>query len=527
MKALASVITAKLLVLAFGSLLATAPDAVAAPKRKASKTPAAPAAELRAILLDRSTLPVTEFQLTFRVGSADDPAGKEGLAELTARMLREGGSKALGTRPATTRSELEDALFPLAADIDVDVESEQTTFSVTAPVDEAERVLDLLAQVTTAPAFDAKEFERIRAATVLDLKHRWPQEDSEELGKAVLDAVVFGKGHPYAHVSEGTVKSVTALTLDDIRKFYAEKYTLRRLTAGLAGNASEALRRRFDRHLRRLPAGAEESTPIPPAPTSSALSLTVVKGPFESVGVHIGVPIDVTRASDTFPAWYLVATAFGKHRSFVGRLMRVVREERGLNYGAYAYVEAFPGGGRRLTEPTQAARQRQAFTLWGRPTSVENGCFLLKQMYREMVSLANDGITEEEFALAKSHLLGTVPMMDTELDRALGYRIDAAFYRIGDDPTARLLKGIEALDRKTVNQVLKTQLKPFQAKLVVTTPDPARLKAELAAPSCAIHYPPGIKKSGRIRSEDEAIAAFVLNPAEITEMASTALFVGE
>jgi zinc protease len=520
------VLSAAARLLAVAAIGATS-AASAAPKAKASKAPPAPPVQLRAVLLERSALPLTQFQLTFRVGSADDPPGKQGLAQLTATMLREGGSKAMGTRPSMSRAELEETLFPLAAEIHVDVEAEQTTLSVTAPVEEAERVLDVLAQVTIAPAFDAKEFERVKSETLLALKNRWPQEDAEEVGKAVLDAAIFGKGHPYAHVSDGTAKTVAALTLDDVKKFYAEKYTLRRLTAGLAGNASEAVRRRFDQHLRRLPPGEDGAAAVPAAPTSQALSLTLVKGPFESVGVHLGVPLSVTRASPEFPAWYLAATAFGKHRSFVGRLMRVVREERGLNYGAYAYVEAFPDGGRRLTEPTQAARQRQAFTLWGRPTSVDNGCFLLKQMYREMVSLANEGLSEEEFTLAKSHLLGTLPMMGTELDRALGYLIDAVFYGLDEDPTTRLVNGVKALERKKVNQLLKEQLKPFQAKLVVTTPDPARFKRELAQPACAIRYPEGIQKSSRVKREDDAIASFVLNPAEVVEVDAVAFFAGE
>jgi zinc protease len=514
--------------LAAAAAIGATSAAWAAPKAKASKATPAPPVQLRTVFLERSALPLTQFQLTFRVGSADDPPGKQGLAQLTATMLREGGSKAMGMRPSMSRAELEETLFPLAAEIHVDVEAEQTTLSVTAPVEEAERVLDVLAQVTIAPAFDAKEFERVKSETLLALKNRWPQEDAEEIGKAVLDAAIFGKGHPYAHVRDGTVKTVAALTLDDVKKFYATKYTLRRLTAGLAGNVSERVRRRFEQHLRRLPPGEDGAAAVPAAPTSQALSLTLVKGPFESVGVHLGVPLSVTRASPEFPAWYLVATAFGKHRSFVGRLMRVVREERGLNYGAYAYVEAFPDGGRRLTEPTQAARQRQAFTLWGRPTSVDNGCFLLKQMYREMVRLANEGLSEEEFALAKSHLLGTLPMMGAELDRALGYRIDAVFYGLDEeDPTMRLVNGVKALEHRKVNQLLREQLKPFQAKLVVTTPDPARFKRELAQPACAIRYPEGIQKSSRVKQEDDAIASFVLNPAEVVEIDAVAFFTGE
>ena len=48
----------------------------------------------RWILQNQSKLPLTAIQFTFQVGTADDPKGKEGLALLTARLMREGGVKA-------------------------------------------------------------------------------------------------------------------------------------------------------------------------------------------------------------------------------------------------------------------------------------------------------------------------------------------------------------------------------------------------------------------------------------------------
>ncbi len=102
--------------------------------------------------------------------------------------------------------------------------------------------------------------------------------------------------------------------------------------------------------------------------------------------------------------------------------MRVVRETRGLNYGDYAYVEDFPGGGSLLIEPTQEARSRQMFSVWGRPTTLPNGCFLFKQLLREITSLSSQGITEEEFNQTKSHLLGYIPTLAMQFGAPPGLR---------------------------------------------------------------------------------------------------------
>ena len=80
---------------------------------------AAESAELlpqsQCVLLPVAADPTISFRLWFKVGSQDDPRGKEGLAELTASMLTEGSTSNMPTRrswnnsfrwPAATRPRL-------------------------------------------------------------------------------------------------------------------------------------------------------------------------------------------------------------------------------------------------------------------------------------------------------------------------------------------------------------------------------------------------------------------------------------
>jgi zinc protease len=243
-----------------------------------------------------------------------------------------------------------------------------------------------------------------------------------------------------------------------------------------------------------LPTGTTSETKIPPAIKSSETDLTLVKGPFEATGVHIGIPLVVTRKHSDFPSLFLASTAFGKHRSFVGRLMREVRELRGLNYGAYSYVEDFPDGGQSLIEPTQAARSRQAFTVWGRPSSLENGCFLTRQLVREVRSLGETGLSDAEFSLGQSHLAGNIPLLATGIDRALGYAMDSRFYRLQGDYLKLLQARVIALRRPKVNLLLAKYLRNVPMHLVVVTKDPEAFRKELTSKQCAIHYAEGISK---------------------------------
>ena len=67
-----------------------------------------------------------------------------------------------------------------------------------------------------------------------------------------------------------------------------------------------------------------------------------------------GAPIDVRRGSRE---WYALAVAnswLGEHRNSSSHLYQVIREARGMNYGDYSYIEAYPNGGQRSVPPTGA-----------------------------------------------------------------------------------------------------------------------------------------------------------------------------
>lgn len=477
------------------------------------------------IFQENSGVPLSVFNLTFRVGSADDPPGKSGIANLTARLVREGGVRDWERLPARTRAEIEDYLFPLAGEIDVSVEKEQVSFQGLAPAAEAPKIFEVAVQMLLAPAFAEAEFDRLKAETLDQLEKQMPREDQEELGKMALDQAIYGKAHPYGHAIEGTVKDVHSISLDDIRRFYASRFGRKRLTVGLAGVISPELRARA-KAFQVLPGGDGEAREVPEAPKTTGLSLTIVKGPFEATGVHLGHALGITRAHDDFSALYLASTAFGKHRSFVGRLMKNVREVRGLNYGTFSYVEDFPNGGRRLTEPTQAARSRQAFTVWGRPTPPANGCFLLRQLLREVDSLGEKGLTQEEFELGRSHLIGNVPLLGTGLERQLGYAIDSRFYEIAGNYLTRLQGEIKGQTNKNVLANLKRHLRPKDLRIVVVTADPEKFKKAIASPRCDVQYAPGVQKPAEVLAEDMQIASYpvAVKPEHIAVITAESIY---
>src|SRR5207249_6922086 len=81
----------------------------------------AAAAQLRVVALP-SQSPLVDFRIVFLTGAAYDPADKPGLANLTASLLAQGGTREL------TYKQIVDAMFPMATSVSSQVDKEMVTF---------------------------------------------------------------------------------------------------------------------------------------------------------------------------------------------------------------------------------------------------------------------------------------------------------------------------------------------------------------------------------------------------------------
>ena len=64
----------------------------------------------------------------------------------------------------------------------------------------------------------------------------------------------------------------------------------------------------------------------------------------------------------------------------------MIRETRGLNYGDYSYIEAYPEGGQRQMPPPNVARRQQLFEVWIRTLPNPQAHFALRAAMRELTT---------------------------------------------------------------------------------------------------------------------------------------------
>ncbi|HVO09314.1 MAG TPA: insulinase family protein [Vicinamibacteria bacterium] len=459
-------------------------------------------------LVVASKLPQLDVKLLFAVGSVQDPKGKEGLAALSAAMMAEAGSKAM------TIDAIRKALFPMAASFDAQVDKEMTTFTARVHRDNWPRFAAIALPQLCEPGFREEDFRRLkdqqRNALVQDLRTN----NEEELGKERLQGLLFA-GTPYAHPVLGTVAGIDAITLDDVKQFVAKAYTRAALRVGLSGDLAPGLEPRLGAELAKLPAGAA----LPPAAAVSGhapkgLAVDIVEKDTRATAISFGHPIAVTRSHPDYPALYLARTWLGEHRSSTSHLYQRIREVRGMNYGDYAYIEAFPAGMYRSFPPANVARRAQIFEVWIRPVVPENGPMALRIALHEVRALVEHGLTQQQFEATRDYLMKNVFLLTSTQDLQLGYALDSQWYGI-PEYTGYMRDRLSKLTLEEVNAAVRRHLSGRDLQIVVITKDAEGLAGKLTTEGVwPIHY--DAPKPKELLDEDQAIAAETLGITRAT-----------
>ncbi|MCS6886210.1 MAG: insulinase family protein [Blastocatellia bacterium] len=454
------------------------------------------------IIVQRSALPQINFKIAFKVGSMHDPVGKEGLAALSASMIARAGSKLM------TIDQINKVYFPIAASFDVSVDREMTTFTGVVHADNLDKFLSVALAQLTDPGFRNDDFQRLKENQLNSLLQDLRSNNEEELGKERLQENIF-RGTPYGHTTLGTVEGLRSITLDDVRDFIAKHYTKANLIVGASGNFPDSFLLQLKRAIGRLPEGKPSTMERVTGRMPEGIEVEIIEKDSLATAISFGFPIEVNRSHPDFAALWLARAWFGEHRSSVSHLYQRIREIRGMNYGDYAYIEAFPGGMYSFFPPTGVARRSQIFEVWLRPVVPINAQMALRIAIYELDKLVKNGLTKEQFEQIREYLMKNVYVMTATQDQQLGYAIDSKFYGIGEY-TSYMRSQLEKLTLDDVNSTIRRHLSSKNLFVVMVTKDAEGLKEALLKdePSTMKYEAP---KPKELLEEDAIIGAMKLN----------------
>ncbi|MAG58256.1 MAG: hypothetical protein CMJ83_18370 [Planctomycetes bacterium] len=458
-------------------------------------------------VLSKTNSPLVDFRIVVDHGSSMDTARTAGLANLTAAMVADAGSRTM------SYSEIQQALFPMAASFSYQVDKEMTVFIGRTHRDNLDAYWKIVSGQLLDPGWRLDDFKRVKAKIVNQIRVDLRTNNDEELGKEVLYERLY-EGHRYGRLNLGHVRTLNALTLVDVKRFYAS-YIRGAPRLGLAGGFDDAFAKRAIEDLAERGYVEDFDVEIANAiPGGRSLTgpkqhrVTIVQKETRATALSFGFHTPVNRRHPDFAALWLARSWLGEHRSSNSHLFQRMREIRGMNYGDYAYVEYFPRGMSQFHPDANLCRRHQIFQVWIRPVPPEQAVYALRIAKYELDKLVKNGLTEEQFTATRSFLSKYLALLVKSQDRQLGYAIDDRWYGM-KDYVGTMRERLAGLTLEKVNAAIRRHLTYDGLEIVFIAKDAEGLKAQLVsgAPS-PITY--DSKKPADILQEDKLIERYPL-----------------
>jgi zinc protease len=461
--------------------------------------------------------PLVSLRFLVKVGSAYDPSGKEGLCQLAWSMLADAGSQTMSLK------DIAKAFYPLAASVSWSVDKEMSVFAGTVHRDNLEKYYAILKDMLLAPGFREEDFNRLKTNQLNFVEKTLVNNMDEQFGKEILNLILY-EGHPYGHTEAGTAESVRSITLDDVKAFIREHFVQGNVVVGLAGGYPADFSAKVLADFSKLPKTFTPRLKLPAPRRPQGLEAVIADKTTPATAISMGFPVSLTKADRDFFALWIAGSHFGEHRQHVSLLFQKIREERGQNYGDYAYIEHFVQGRDKFPAPNHA-RSEQYFSIWIRPLQNSNRHFVIRQALRELKKLVEEGIPEERFELVRTYLLNYTKLYAQTLEERLGWQMDSHFYG-DDDFLAKTQEVLPRLTREDVNKAIRKYLNAKNVYLAVITQDAESLRNDLAAgmPSPIKYANPAMPQE--VLDEDTVIQVFPLDldPGKVRIAAAASFF---
>ena len=344
-----------------------------------------PAAEVAALphgarlhTLANAAQPVVRLQAVFRAGKITEP--RPGLASLTARMLLE------GTTTRTARQIADEVAF-YGASLECESGLDRATLTLYCLTRHLPVLLPLVTEVLSQPSFPENELEQLKTRTIQSV--RVERQKTSYLASERFNEVLFGGESAYGRPFEET--TYAALTADEARAFHAAAYGPAGTEVFLCGDVAEH---------QALVAQAftqlwEHSSAAPVAAASAAAA-----GEWNAETVRVAVPGSLQaslRMGRTWPGPHhpdthrlsLLTKVLGGY--FGSRLMRNIREDKGLTYGIYSSV---------------APREHGSSLFIGTDVKGDQADFAVREIAFELRRLQEEVIPDTELQTVKNYILG-------------------------------------------------------------------------------------------------------------------------
>ena len=371
-------------------------------------------------------IPIVSIQLVFQnAGHLSNTI--DGLADMSAKLLNE-GTKKEGSIGFATK------LDAHAVDLHAGVGRESFVLELSSLKSEFPYAVERLAELLKDPNFTEDALAQIKHQKMGWLTQK--QSDFDYIASSDLRKTLF-KGTALAKPYDGTVESISAMKLEDIKNFIATQLGYNNVIAVVGGDITfKEAQGHLEKILTLLPKVARKKAETLKA--SNKKELNLIPEETDQANIFFGSPFNYSyKEEDQYKAKiaeYLLGGA-----GFGSRLMEEIRVKRGLTYGVYASL-------RRTKSVSYLSGYLQT-----KLATQDEAKDLIQSVVDDFVK---KGITGEELEATKKFLLGSEPLRTETLSQRLGRAYNDYYYERSQDFSKEQLEKIDSVTLKEMNDFI-------------------------------------------------------------------------
>ena len=395
-------------------------------------------------VLANDAQPVVRLQVVFRAGKVAED--RPGLASLTARMLLE------GTTSRTARQIADEVAF-YGASLDCDAGFDRSTLTLYCLTRHLPALLPLVTDVLSNPAFPVAELEQLKTRTIQNVLVE--RQKTSFLASERFNELLFGAETPYGRPFDSD--AYQALTVEEAQAFHRLAYSLDNAEVFLCGDVAAEQELVVAAFSAVSMAGNAAAT-VQASTATQVAAFAAIDTDRVAVAGSLQASVRMGRdwPSPTHPDTHrlkLLVNVLGGY--FGSRLMRNIREDKGLTYGIYASV---------------APREWGTSLVIGTDVKGESADFAVSEIQMEMRRLQEELIPAEELAIVKNYILGKFANeLSTVFEQCDKYK-NIIFLGLPADYYTEFVRLTETTDAETLQELAQHYLVPEAMQIVVAGP---------------------------------------------------------
>ncbi len=290
---------------------------------------------IKVLGIEQNELPLVDFQIAIKGGLLLDDINKVGAANLVSKMLMQGTQN-------KTPLELEQAIEDIGSRITLVTTDEAVLIRVNCLATKFAETFELVEEILFEPRWDVKEFDRLKNETIEGIKRN--KTSASTTASLVFSKLIYGDENIISKNIAGTEESVAAITLDDLKNYYAKAFSPQNANITIAGNIKEDNAINVFEILETKWKENDISIPLPTK--SNSLSSSKVYFVDFPGAKQSEIRIGSTGLAFTDPDYFKATVMNYKlGGSFNGIVNLILREEKGYTYGARTSFTGseFPG----------------------------------------------------------------------------------------------------------------------------------------------------------------------------------------